>query len=318
MPRPTPEEFAGRKASIKRIGVRMPIVLWKNPQTGTIEIIDGATRQKAVEELLAEGVKMTDNGLKLELPTWEYKGAALGALDYSLAMNRDRRNLSSGQLAAVTIQAGALQARYEAKTRSSEERSVGDLAGDMAEKLSKETGTNRDYLFKCQAIQNVAPDLLDKVKAGEVSVVDAYREIRPTGPVAPPTRPKPKPAEVEAVGVTGMPAVLDGLGNVIEVPDMAAAFATVSVVKRIQDDIKQTRAAILALGSAKGGAHIPYKAMAADLAGLIRTLRETIPHTTCPYCKGLKKDKARKACRNCDGAGYMTILQYKLVPDAEK
>ena len=56
LPELSAEEFAALKADIAAFGLRVPIVV----DAATGEVVDGHHRQRALDELRAEGVKVAD------------------------------------------------------------------------------------------------------------------------------------------------------------------------------------------------------------------------------------------------------------------
>lgn len=310
----TGEERAGTKASIKESGVIMPVITWTDAEEKTW-IIDGRNRWEIVNELKAEGVKEAANGVPMDCAFYEYRGTERMALEYVLRMNRDRRNITSQQRAAISVKAGELAARYEAREGGTPDARP---EADRAELLALNAGTNRSFLFECQKLLKDAPDLLDRVITGDAglkacdTILKRRRLGLPDEPTAgedaedapPPAPPKPPPE------------VKDGEGRAVSV-DHGPLFAVRDEVKRILKAFKMLVAEVDILCDADGGQHIPKQEITAEIVNAAKLLAASQPHKVCPYCKGDGKIDKKK-CGQCKGLKWMDKLQWKLVPDALK
>jgi len=100
-----------------------------------------------------------------------------------------RRHLSSSQAAVISLQVECLRAIEAKKRQPQGGRDAG--RGRPKEKVSQRieqpkardeaaviTGTNRQYVSDAKVIQEKAPDLLERVKSGEITIPQAKREIR--------------------------------------------------------------------------------------------------------------------------------------------
>jgi hypothetical protein len=93
-----------------------------------------------------------------------------------------RRSLTKGQRAAITLEFSEMIA--ELRREAGENRGTRtDLSSDLntscttkevMESLSEKTGVGKTSMYLLQAVQRDAPDLFEKVKAGEITINKAY------------------------------------------------------------------------------------------------------------------------------------------------
>lgn len=181
------KEFDDLCDSIRQSGQINHIILFEG------KILDGRNRYNACEKV----------GLK---PVYkEYTGDTSpdALLKFVRAENEHRRHLTSGQMAAIGVSASDLLDRLfeEAKKRKTATlkqyqdtdisdsflidrddtvvqkiapRTNGEKTRDI---LAGEFNTNRQYVQDALKIKQERPDLLEKVKDGEISITQAKREI---------------------------------------------------------------------------------------------------------------------------------------------
>ena len=156
------DEFSGLLEDISNNGQLVPIVTWEN------QILDGRNRFRACSVL---GV----------VPIIEdYTGE--DPLGFVISSNLHRRHLSSSQRACLAIECVSLF-RQEAKERQIEggknkvRQNIAEAPDERksTQKASKMFGTNRTYVGLAMKLQDRAPDLFEQVRAGELSVFQAWK-----------------------------------------------------------------------------------------------------------------------------------------------
>ena len=168
------QDFAELKDDIAANGQLAPIWTWQG------KIIDGRNRYRACIEL----------GIEPKTQEWDGKGSLLA---FVLSLNLHRRQLTSGQRAAIAVDALALL-EAEAKERQREGGHKGGKsrgrkgsqkvdepsgkAGRAADAAAKLLNTNRQYVSAMKKIKQKAPDLHELVRTGELGVSDAKSKLR--------------------------------------------------------------------------------------------------------------------------------------------
>lgn len=188
-------EYAGLVADIRANGLREPIWLHQG------QIIDGRNRYRACRSL----------GIEPLTRTWDGKGSLVA---FVVSLNIHRRHLTSGQRAIVALDIEQMLAT-EAKQR---QRAAGGDRGNqhttkpkpvaavepkaktsaaVVERIpqapkpspkptedkartqaAKLLGVNDRYVQDAKKIQQQAPELLEKVKAGELTLPQARMEVK--------------------------------------------------------------------------------------------------------------------------------------------
>jgi len=159
-------EFEELKADIAANGLLEAI--WLHPDGS---IIDGRNRHRACIE----------TETRPEFRTWDTGGSLM---TFVVSMNLHRRHLTSGQRAAISLDVLPML-EEEARERQETTRfgsgivsttdSEGGKARDQAAVLFQ---TNPRYVQDAKQLQDQAPDLLDKVRAGEQTIPQAKRELK--------------------------------------------------------------------------------------------------------------------------------------------
>lgn len=163
------EEYEALKADIAAHGVRQPIVLHDG------RIVDGRNRYRACKEL------------KIEPPTRILRDGT-PIVEFIISANLHRRHLDANQKAMVAAEIEPMLAA-EAKARQKEH--AGTAPGKKADTLSKNgksepihaakiaaerVGVSRGYVSDAKKLKREAPDLAEKVVAGELTIPKAKKE----------------------------------------------------------------------------------------------------------------------------------------------
>ena len=169
------DEYLKLKADIADNGFdnSLPIITLDN------KILDGRNRYRACKELYIE-------------PTYkEFEGE--DPFTYVVRTNLHRRHLSSGQLAFVALD---IEKHYGKEARKKElerkekqyipkQQTTFPILGKSElkpvhaiEKASKEVGVSEGYISDAKKIQKEAPELAQRIIAGEMSIPEAKKEIK--------------------------------------------------------------------------------------------------------------------------------------------
>jgi len=162
------EEYEQLKADIKENGLVESI--WLHPN-GTI--IDGRNRYRACTEM----------GIEPRFRTWDGAGSLVS---FVVSMNLRRRHLNSSQRAVCSLDALEML-EAEAKERKLATLKQGDIVpdtqlfaerGEAREQTAQLFNTNRQYVSDAKKLQQEAPDLLERVKTGEITIPQAKKELQ--------------------------------------------------------------------------------------------------------------------------------------------
>lgn len=333
-PRMTELERVALKNSIKENGLSTPIVVWRDPEDKNIlHIVDGRHRYSIIQELIAEGItKAIVSGEKIEVKWEEFFGTESEALRYATTHNGPaRRNCTSAQIAASVVKSYEYDYRY--RCREAKERGEGkpEYVNISAKELAEATGTNRTYIFNCQAIYHVDKSILDCVINGEASLQEAKVAMARKQQGLPPWPTEEELAsesgsaeatEVVEVQVTteeSQPEAMNGLKCLVA-PEHVEIFMARDNVREIVKSLNRALADMEAYAEMKGGKLLDGEAAKAGVRSVIRDIKSTQPHVECPYCTGTGKnpDDPKRRCGHCKGAKFLNLLQWKLVPDEMK
>lgn len=167
------DEYAALVADIHQHGQREPIWLFDG------QILDGRNRWQACRDLGIQPI------------TREYSGPTdMAALvSFVVSLNLKRRHLDKGQLAVVAMDIEKALAEEAAKQK----REAGRLAamaqhnGGVYQKVDKPidalgeaaaiVGTNRQYVSDAKRIAQQAPDLLEGLRSGTISLPEAKKLV---------------------------------------------------------------------------------------------------------------------------------------------
>lgn len=163
------EEFESFVQDIKAHGQQAPIVFH-----GEV-LLDGRNRWRACNKL----------GIEPRSVQWEGNGSSATA--YVISANLRRRHLTPSQLATVAAEL-LPEFKKEAKERQREHgktapgkkantpaNSGGSEARDAA---AAAVGVSHTYVDQASALEEKAPELFVRVKAGEITLSKAVREVR--------------------------------------------------------------------------------------------------------------------------------------------
>ncbi len=162
---------------IKRNGLKNTIVLYKG------QILDGRSRLAACEMA----------GVKPRFVEWDGEGSPVA---WVLSQNLYRRHLSSSQRAVIALDVLPLlekeaKERQRAGGRVAKKSAKLPEAGKASEAAARLTHSNSRYVEAVKSIQNQAPELVEKIRVGSLSVPDARKLAK-------------KPATIRATVLRGL------------------------------------------------------------------------------------------------------------------
>lgn len=363
-PRMSAEERAALKRSIlKKKAVLQNIITWTDPK-GKQFIIDGANRWDVVQEIdrvgIAESIaemgidadEIESDAKKIDVAFFEFEGTELEALEYAMSLNADRRHLTSSQKAAIAVSHAMLERKYERKAqglRSGKKDLMEDDESNFAAKLAEQAGTNRAYIYDCLMFAREQPDILEKIRRGDMNipagkeemarrvVTERAMEIRKEAGVKEP-EPK-KESKKEAASTTSTvkakskskepsaeggeesepateaiprPDLQDGAGN--PVPEsLRSEFEARIRFKRLAADIRAAASEAEKLANHPSGVWMRGDEVRVDFRNLSRSILDCQPFAVCPVCKGNGKNPAnvRSKCEVCKGNCFLDKLQFR-------
>ena len=170
------DELEALSADIGANGLLDPVVLFQG------KILDGRNRAKACEMA----------GVRVETVAWRPRNGE-GPIAYAIAKNLHRRHLSASQRAALAVE---VLPKLEAEARAAKATAGASSApgrpaekdGQKVDQVSREPrasdraaellGTNRQYVSDAKKISQDAPELLEKVKTGELNIREARAQAK--------------------------------------------------------------------------------------------------------------------------------------------
>ena len=161
------QEFEKLRKDIEGNGQLEPI--WLHPDG---RIIDGRNRHRAC----------LDIGIMPQFRTWDGSGSLVS---FVVSLNLHRRHLTSSQRAAVALDILPMledEAR-ERMTSGVNQYSPVEIIpppseqGKARDQAASIVGTNGRYVSDAKVIKEKSPDLFEQVKAGEMTIPQAKREI---------------------------------------------------------------------------------------------------------------------------------------------
>lgn len=151
------EEYRALVDDIRANGLREPIWTYEG------KIIDGRNRYRACEEL----------GITPSAREWDGKGSLIG---FVVSLNLHRRHLTSSQKAVIASDIEPMLAE-EARKRMLTGRAPDPVEkfpqGRAGEQAAKLAGTNPHYVADAKRLKETAPELVQEVKAGTVTIPEA-------------------------------------------------------------------------------------------------------------------------------------------------
>ena len=172
------DDYQQLKDDIEKHGLLEPIWLCEG------QILDGRNRFRVCEEL----------GIEPEFRSYEGDSP----IEYVWSLNGVRRHLSKSQRAAIAVEmVPYLEAEAEARMKAGKaDPSVESHKGRSTAIAGKRVGVGETLVTRAKRVKDADPKLFEKVKAGEVQVEPALRQIK-TGKPAP-KKPKSLPKEQRA------------------------------------------------------------------------------------------------------------------------
>ncbi|MCA9259660.1 MAG: ParB N-terminal domain-containing protein [Planctomycetales bacterium] len=168
------DQFSALVESVRELGLLVPIELLDD------QVIDGRHRLRACEQLGIEPV---------------YVDADLAGLtpeEYVYALNYARRHLTPSQLACKAVEEELPKFEAEAKERQGKRNDLAEHGGTISTKSENDSkardkaaavvGVNPRYVSDAKRVKEKDPALFERVKAGEVTLPQAKREISPPPP----------------------------------------------------------------------------------------------------------------------------------------
>lgn len=163
-PQMLPEEWGTFLSGIHENGVLIPIVLYQG------KILDGRHRWQAVSTL-------AEQGIKIECPITYFEGDDAAAIRYAYEMNIRRRHLTTGQRACIGVpikQHLQESVKQGQRTDLTSGKNTGSDSRDMAGQIVNVSGKTID---KAEKLQENAPDLFERVQAGEMPLSAAENAL---------------------------------------------------------------------------------------------------------------------------------------------
>lgn len=287
VPDMTGDEYSELIASMRRVGFdpNCPVIV----HIGVI--LDGRHRLKAAIEL---GIK----------PIFEnFKGTTEQEVrDFIYLQACIRRQLSAGQKAVLAL--GSLPGiQEEAKARmragSKTDPSTGQVLGSngggrATEIAAKAVGVGRTSVELAKQIQEAKPELLDEVRAGNITLAEAKRKIEPT---------KESSDDIK-----------DELGNAIEDESVAEAFIQAQDIADIERLLRSARTLGEAFAKTPASSSFRADQFTAHIGNAFRVLKFAKPYAVCPLMPSCKTG----GCKHCDGHGWVAKDTYEHIPSELK
>lgn len=166
------EDFAALKADILANGLLEPITLHENGS-----ILDGRNRHRACIE----------TGVAPRFETYKGQDTPTALLAFVISKNLLRRQLTSSQRAAIAVTSEAVMQKLENDAKAREYAGVrtdpGQIfvqgaAGRVKEQAATLFQTNKQYVQDAKNLKESAPDLLDQVADGDLTIPEAKKEQR--------------------------------------------------------------------------------------------------------------------------------------------
>ena len=160
------DEFSALVEDIRANGQRQPIYIHDN------KIVDGRNRYRACQKL----------GIEPDTRVWDGVGSLVS---FVVSLNLQRRHLTSSQKATVAMDVlPILEAEAKERQRAAGEEfgrgKLGQLidqaiddqhqrAPRTADIAAQMVGTNRQYVSDAKRLRDEAPELLERVRSGELT-----------------------------------------------------------------------------------------------------------------------------------------------------
>ena len=174
IPALTPEEYSQLESNVLAEGIREKLITWRGV------IIDGHNRYELAQK----------HGLEYQCTEYEFESESK-ATEWIILNQFGRRNLSNYQRSLLALKLEgvaetiAKNKEKERREKISHYRETGETVQISApskktrEEFSKLAGVSHDTISKVKKIEAVAaPEVRAKVASGDMSINEAYKEIR--------------------------------------------------------------------------------------------------------------------------------------------
>lgn len=162
------DEFSALVEDIRANGQRQPIYLHDG------KIIDGRNRYRACQQL----------GIEPDTRVWDGVGSLVS---FVVSLNLQRRHLTSSQKAVLgaeilpMLEAEAKErqgARVDLETSVKKFTEVESRVVRASEQAAQLVGTNHVYVSDAKRLRDEAPELLERVRSGELTIPQAKTEMK--------------------------------------------------------------------------------------------------------------------------------------------
>lgn len=291
------EDRDALKEDISKNGVIEPVVVWCN------QIVDGRHRYEIANEL---DCYVPVKGLADSLTEEE-------VLEYVLSKNFTRRHMTSSQRAAVAADAGTLLAEMENRRGMEEAKQAGKTVtedefgvlidgvaviteGRTVEIVAARAGTNKQYLYDAATIKEGSRELLDRVKAGELTIPQAKKILN-------------APAKTDKPSTEDGQVIKDGKNKIVP-RDLAEVFSQCGQFDHLVKEIREAAQSLKVLGEKDAAAFLWLSEVRGHLKQAAEAVRAAKPHAICKRCGGDKKTRSicfgeRIDCPACKGNGWV-------------
>jgi N6-adenosine-specific RNA methylase IME4 len=162
------DEYRSLRDDISANGLLEPIWIHDN------KIIDGRNRYIACMDL----------GIEPQYRQWDGRGSLVG---FAVSLNLKRRHLTSSQRAMVALE---VEKQLGVEAKANLVTSTGGKNPQPFQKVEKAepihaaeqaaaiVGTNRQYVIDAKRIAREAPELVEKIRSGELTIPEAKKGIR--------------------------------------------------------------------------------------------------------------------------------------------
>ena len=162
------DELQALAADIEAHGLVEPVVLFEG------KILDGRNRVKACE--LA--------GVRVDTVAWVPQDDRT-PIEFVISSNLYRRHLSTSQRAIIAatdvlpkLEAEANEKMLAGVANPDQKVAQGSRAPQASEQAAELLGTNKQYVSDAKKIADIAPDLVDEIKSGELTIRDAKTKVK--------------------------------------------------------------------------------------------------------------------------------------------
>jgi hypothetical protein len=260
------EDVANLRHSLKTYGFDMafPIYLWEGM------ILDGRTRYMLCQEL----------GIEPYCVQWvPSPGDTPECFVWRTAVAR--RHFSTSERACMIVD-------FADKYAKANEITVTQATSDMAQtaKVSKST------VETARRIKRDAPEVFDRVAAGEITVNEGKKIVEKQATTPPPAK-----------------VVRDGAGNTVPEREVKEALKSRDVFENLCGNLHAIKREIMDLAKKPEGRALRIDQIELDVKNAVEAVRFAMPFATCPYttCK-------KSGCKACNGSRWVTRNVWENIP----